>query len=111
MGAGIADHLLAMLGEQFDRDGIPHGACGDEEGRLLAGDLGRALLQTVDCGVFTVNIISDLRLIHRFTHFQGGKGNRVTAQIYYLHCLNLTVCTVNLVHTAAFPCHEGEDML
>ena len=42
--ARIADHFLAVLGEQLDRDGVPHGAGGHEERRLFAGDFGgRAL--------------------------------------------------------------------
>ena len=45
VGARIADHFLAVLGEEFDGDGVAHGAGGDEEGGLFAGDFGGALLR------------------------------------------------------------------
>src|SRR5882724_7079215 len=65
MSARFADHLMAMLGVQFDGDGIAHGAGGHVECRFLAGDLGGALLQTVDGGIFTVNVIAHFGFRHR----------------------------------------------
>ena len=60
VGARIADHFLAVLGEQLDRDGVAHGAGGDEQGGFLAGDFGGALFEAVDGGVFAVHVVADL---------------------------------------------------
>ena len=77
-----ADDFLAVLGEQLDRDGVAHGAGGDEQGGLFAGDLGGALLQPVDGGVFAVDVVADLGasiMARRIS--RGGLGDGVAAQI------------------------------
>src|SRR5882724_1950476 len=81
MSARFADHLMAMLGVQFDGDGIAHGAGGHVECRFLAGDLGGALLQTVDGGIFTVNVIAHFGFRHRTPHCGRWFGDSVAAQV------------------------------
>ena len=66
--ARIADHFLPVLGEELDRDGVPHGAGGDEQRGLFADDLGGALFQAVDGGVFAIDIVADFGLEHGAPH-------------------------------------------
>jgi hypothetical protein len=48
--ARIADHFLAVFGEQLDGDGVAHGAGGDEERGFFAGDLGGAASRWLTVG-------------------------------------------------------------
>ena len=81
MGAGIADHFLAVFGEQLDGDGVAHGAGGNEERGFLAGDFGGARFQPVDGGVFAVNVVADFGFEHGLAHGGRGFGDGVAAQI------------------------------
>ena len=81
VGARIADHFLPVLGEQFDADGVAHGAGGDEDRGFLAGDFRGAFFQTVDGGVFAIDVVAHLGLEHRPPHCGCGPGDGVTAQI------------------------------
>ncbi len=81
MGAGFADYFLAVLGMEFDRDGIAHGSGGNEEGGLFAEDLGGALFQAIERGVFAVHIVANIRFGHGAAHGGRGTGDGVAAQI------------------------------
>src|SRR5690242_5346644 len=70
-----------MLREKLDRDGVPHGAGGDEERGLHAGDFGGALLQAVHGGVLTVNVVADFSFGHGAAHLGCGSGDCIAAEI------------------------------
>src|SRR5580658_6001793 len=70
-----------MLGEQLDGDGIAHGAGGDEQRRLFAGDLRGAALQTIDGGVFAVNIVAHFGFHHGAAHRGRRLGDGIAAKI------------------------------
>ncbi len=81
MGARIADDFLAVLGVQFDRDGVAHGAGGDEQGGFFAGDFGGALFQAIDGGVFAIDVVADFGFGHGAAHGGRGLGDGIAAQI------------------------------
>jgi hypothetical protein len=79
--AHIADHFFAMVGVQLHRDGVAHGAGGDEQRGLFAGDFGGAAFQQVYGGVFAINIVANLGFEHRPAHLRRGLGDGVAAQV------------------------------
>ena len=81
MAALFADEFLAMMSVQLDCDLVAHGAAGDEERRLAPENLSRALLQTVDGGVFGVNVVANLGFKHRTPHLRRRLGDGVAAQV------------------------------
>ncbi len=70
---------------ELHADHVPHGASGDEQGGFLAGDLGGALFEAVDGGIFAVDVISDFGFGHGATHGFGGTGYGVAAEIDKAH--------------------------
>ncbi len=77
----LADDLLPMLGMQTNRNLVSHRAGGDEDRSLASKDLRSLLLQTVNRGVFTVDIVANLGGGHRLAHGWGWTGDGVAAQI------------------------------
>ena len=72
MGAGFADHFLAVLSVDLDRDGISHRARGNKKARLLAHHFGGSLLQPVDGRIFAVDVIADFGFGHGPAHGRRG---------------------------------------
>ena len=81
VGAGVAEQLIAGLGMNADGDLVGHRARGDEEGGLLAEQLGHLAFQGDDRGVLAVDVVADLGLGHRPSHrggrFRDGVGAKV----------------------------------
>jgi len=77
--ARIADDLLAVRGVQLDGDGVAHGAGGQEERGFFAGDFGGALFESVDGGVFAINIVAHFGVCHGVAHGLGGLGYGIAA--------------------------------
>ena len=64
VGAGIADHFLAMLGEELDgRWCLPIVPVGTKRG-FLAGDFSGPLFQQVDGGIFAIDVVADFGFHH-----------------------------------------------
>ena len=72
MGARFADDLLPMPRVQPYGNLVAHGSGRNEDGGLPAKDLGGFLLQSVDGGVFSVDIVPYLGIGHCGSH--GGRG-------------------------------------
>src|SRR5882724_7441032 len=81
MGAVVADHLLARLGVELHRDGVAHGAGGNEKRGFLAKDFGGASLQAIDGGIFAVNIVADRGCRHGSAHGFGGLSDGIASEI------------------------------
>src|SRR6202044_2905986 len=74
MRASFADDLLTVLRMEADGDLIAHSSSGNEDGGLAAEDLGGARFQTIDGGVFAINIIANFGSSHCRPHRGGGTG-------------------------------------
>jgi hypothetical protein len=68
-------------GECGDRALIGHGSRGDEESGLLSEELRGPLLQAVDAGIFSIDVIAGLGGRHDLAHFCRGLGDRIASQI------------------------------
>ena len=68
MGAGLAENFLAVLGVELNGDLVAHGAGRNEDRGLAIEDLGSGALESVDGGVFRVDVVADLRRGHGFAH-------------------------------------------
>jgi hypothetical protein len=79
VGARFANYFLAMFGVDLDADDIAHGTGGHIETGLLAENLGRALLQPIDRGIFAVHIVADFGFGHGAAHSGRGASDGVTA--------------------------------
>src|SRR5260370_19781647 len=81
MAALLANHFISMMRPNFDGNEVPHASRRNEQRRLFSKDLGCTLLQLVDCGIFSVNVVAHLGFCHRLTHFRCWPRYRVAAQI------------------------------
>ena len=79
MRARFANHLLAVLGMEFDGDGVAHGAGGHKECGFLAGDERGAAFELIHGGVFAVDVVAHFGVRHGLAHLRGGLGDGVTA--------------------------------
>ena len=80
----ITDHFIARLRMHLDSDLIGHRAAGTEQGGLLAKEFGRLLLQGIDGGILTEDIVPHPRLQHCFEHLAGRLGDGVASNIDHL---------------------------
>src|SRR3974377_1632724 len=81
VAAFFANHFVTVVGPNANRDEITHTTCGNEQGRFLVEDLGRAFLKSIDGGIFAVDIVTDLGGGHGLTLFFAGAGDRIAAQV------------------------------
>jgi hypothetical protein len=79
--AGAGDHGVPRTGQDAQGDLVGHGARGNEECRLLPGELGEHLLEAVDGGILPVLVVADLGLGHGPAHPRRGPGDGVGAQV------------------------------
>src|SRR5580704_6506558 len=76
------------MSPQLDGDEVAHAARGHKHRRLFAKNLGRALFQPVDGGIFSVDIVSHLGVSHCPAHLQGRPRNRIAPQVHDpVHCI------------------------
>src|SRR5204863_9306735 len=66
--ARFADHLLAVIRVQFDRNVVAHGARRHEYCGFLACYLSSPAFQPIDSWVLSINVIPDLGLSHGLPH-------------------------------------------
>ena len=81
VGVAAADDGVPPPGVGHDGQLVAHGAGGDKKGGFLAGKLRRQLLQAVDGGVVTIDIVPHRGLGHGPAHLRGGLGDGVAADI------------------------------
>ena len=79
--AGTHHDGVARPGEDPQGDLIGHGPRRDEQGRLLAGQLGEGLLQEIDRRILSVLVIANLGLRHGPAHLCCRSGDSVGAQV------------------------------
>ena len=75
----FADHLLAVLRVQANGDLVSHGAGGNKDRGRFAEDLGGIFFETVDGGVFAVDVVADLGRGHGLAHCWGWPGDGVAS--------------------------------
>ena len=85
MGTLPGDVFVAALAVAEQGEKISLGAGGDEQGRFLAEHFPRQPFETVDRGIFAVNVIANFRIGHGLAHGGGGLGDRVAAQVDSFH--------------------------
>ena len=69
------------LAVDADADLVAHRAGGDEQGRLLAEQLGDSLFQLANGGVFAEDVVAHLGGGHRGPHRGRGAGDGVAAKV------------------------------
>ena len=82
MAALFANHLVAMMRPNFDRNQVPHAPGRHKQRRLFPKNLRRPRLQPVHRRVFAIDIVPDLRLRHSPPHLRRRPRNRIAAQIH-----------------------------
>src|SRR5947209_10784691 len=81
VGTLFADDLLSMMRVDLDGNLVAHGAGGNKNGGFPPENLCGPLLQPVDRGVFTINVIANLSFSHGAAHFGSRLGDGVAAQV------------------------------
>ena len=71
----------ARLGEQAQRQLVPHRARGHEQGGLLADPCRERLLQRVDGGILAVHVVADIGLGHGAPHLGRRPGDGIGAEV------------------------------
>src|SRR5258708_27287452 len=72
MRALLADHFLAVLRMNANGYLVAHGTGGHKESSFFLENLRRQRLEAVDRGVFTIDVVPDLRLGHGAAHLRRG---------------------------------------
>jgi hypothetical protein len=81
VASGFADNLLTMLGVHANGNLITHGAGGDQQRCLAAKNLRRPVFQTIDRGIFPINVIAYFGRGHGSSHGGRGTGDGIAAQV------------------------------
>jgi hypothetical protein len=81
VAALLANHLLAMMSVQLDRDLVAHGPAGNKQRRLAPENGGRHGFQTIDGRVLAVHVVADFGFEHGPPHFGRRLGDGVAAQV------------------------------
>ena len=81
VGARSGDRLLSSSQVPQLRNEVRHRPAGDEEGGLLAEQLGGTFLQGVDRWVVAEDVVAQLGLVHGLPHGRGRVGDGVAAEI------------------------------
>src|SRR5260221_9258419 len=79
----VAHHLVSVRGVELHGDHVAHGACGHKQRGFLADHLGGALLQAINGGIFTIDVVAHIGFRHRLAHGRGGTGNSIAAKVDY----------------------------
>jgi hypothetical protein len=66
---------------EADGDLVAHGSGGNEKGGFAAKDFGGAALKLVDGWIFAVDVVAHFGGGHGGTHFWGGAGYGVAAEV------------------------------
>jgi hypothetical protein len=81
VGGGLGDDLMALMDEGPEGGLVRHGPGGRVQRRLLAGELGDSLLQTVDGRVVPEDVVADLGLGHGRAHGLAGARDGIRAEV------------------------------
>jgi hypothetical protein len=86
VGQLIADHLVAGLGVDLDRDLIGHRARRAEDRRFHAEEVREFFLQGIDGLIVAKPVVADAGMHHGVQHRRRGPRDRVAAQIdHFIH--------------------------
>ncbi|MCY1234821.1 hypothetical protein D9M72_474120 [compost metagenome] len=87
VGVGLLadDVLVTAFTVSHQPQQVAHGAGRYEERGLEAQALGEARFQTVDAGIFAIDIVAQLGALHGFAHAGGGLGDGVATQVDQAH--------------------------
>ena len=77
----IHNNFVARTAEDAHGDLVAHGACGKENGVLLAGQLADHFGEEVDRGVFLFLLVADFGFADKAAHVRGGAGCSVAVKI------------------------------
>jgi hypothetical protein len=86
----LGQDLVAGLGVEAKGDLVAHRPAGDEEGRLLAQDLGGAALECPDGRVLAVHVVADLGRGHGGAHGGRRPGERIAPEVDHAGPTSLT---------------------
>ena len=78
---GVQEDLVAALGVRAEGGLVAHRPRREVERRLLAEQLGGALLEAQDGGIVAEDVVVDLGLGHRLPHLGRRPRHRVAAQV------------------------------
>ena len=81
VAAFFANDFVAVMGPDLDGDEIAHAAGGNEQGGFFAEDFGGTLLEEIDGGIFTVDVVADGAEAMALAHFVAGTSDGVAAKI------------------------------
>ena len=79
------DDLVAAAAVRQDRNQVAHRPADHQQGRLLAEPLGGHLLEPVDGGVLTEDVVAKLGMVNRLPHLRRGKSYSIAAKINRSH--------------------------
>src|SRR5258706_7779092 len=82
MAALFANHLVAMMRPNLDRNQVPHAPSRNKQRRLFPKNLRRPRLQSVHGRVFPINVIANLRRRHSSPHLRRRPSNGIATQIH-----------------------------
>jgi hypothetical protein len=77
----VGQHLLTGPAVHAQGDLVAHGPGGQEDGRLLAEQVGHHLLQEIHGRVLVLLLVAHLRLAHEAAHLGGGARHGVAVEI------------------------------
>ena len=101
VGISIRDDLLPGTGADQQAEQIAHGPAGYEQRGLLAHPSGCRLLQPVDGGVVTEDVVAERRTGHGPEHVRGGERHRVGPKVNTAHHNSLPHGGSSAIHPGA----------
>jgi hypothetical protein len=72
------------MGPDLDGDEVAHAAGRNEEGRFFAEDFGGAAFESIDGGIFEIDVIAHLGFGHGAAHGRRRPRYRVAAKVNYV---------------------------
>src|SRR5207245_2860069 len=81
MAGGFADHLLAAGSLRHDAGKISHAPGWDEQRGFTPEDFRGSRLETIDGGIFQINVVAHLGLRHGLPHRQRRSGYGITTKV------------------------------
>ena len=79
MAPVLANHILAMSGQDLDRGLVTHGSGDDVQTCFTAEDFCRPILEAIDRWVLAIDIIPHLGIVHSLSHRLRGLSYSIAA--------------------------------